>query len=88
MDYQEIIYTKKDKIATVTFNRPKQLNALTALMREEVLDATKDASADDSVRVVVFRGAGKAFCAGADLSQSPRVSGKKSAAPAPNSNLP
>ncbi|MFT5047616.1 MAG: 2-(1,2-epoxy-1,2-dihydrophenyl)acetyl-CoA isomerase [Candidatus Azotimanducaceae bacterium] len=88
MDYQEIIYTKKDRIATVTFNRPKQLNALTNLMREEVLDATKDASADDSVRVVVFKGAGKAFCAGADLSQSPRVSGKKTDAPVPNSNLP
>ncbi len=67
MDYQEIIYDKNNKVATITFNRPERLNALTDSMRVEILDAVKDASADDDMRVLIFKGAGRGFCAGADL---------------------
>ncbi len=85
MSYEEILYDKTEGVATITFNRPDRLNALTQLMRQEILDATKDASADDDVRVLVLKGAGKGFCAGADLSQrAPRGSGE----PEPNSGLP
>ncbi|MCZ6619985.1 MAG: enoyl-CoA hydratase-related protein [Gammaproteobacteria bacterium] len=87
MDYQEIIYEKADRVATITFNRPERLNALTQSMRAEILDAIKDASADDNMRVVVFKGAGKGFCAGADLTPKPSPSGEP-AQPAPNSGLP
>ena len=89
--YDEIVYTKDNKVATITFNRPDRLNALTQNMRVEILDATKDASRDDDVRVLVFKGAGKGFCAGADLASSARVSGNekgKEKGPEPNSHLP
>ena len=84
MDFEEILYAKKDKVATITFNRPDNLNALTQSMRVEILDATKDASADDDMRVLVFQGAGRGFCAGADLS----AGGKRADPEAPNSKLP
>jgi 2-(1,2-epoxy-1,2-dihydrophenyl)acetyl-CoA isomerase len=85
MDYHEILFAKENGIATITFNRPEHLNALTQSMRLEILDATRDAGSDDHVRVLVFKGAGKGFCAGADLSQRPS---KPSGESQPNSNLP
>ena len=66
--YQQILYDVKDGILTVTLNRPEKLNAFTATMMTEVIDAFGRASADDAVRAVVVTGAGRAFCAGADLS--------------------
>ena len=86
MSYQDIIYDKSERIATLTFNRPDRLNAITNIMRSEILEAIKDASEDDNIRVVVVKGAGKGFCAGADLAGG----GKQSQAhePAPNSRLP
>ncbi len=87
MDYQEIIYEKANRVATITFNRPERLNALTQHMRVEILDAIKDASADDDMRVVVFRGAGKGFCAGADLTPT-KSPATKTGHPEPNSSLP
>lgn len=68
MEYQEIGYQVEDGIATITLNRPEQLNAYTNRMRLETLDAFDRIDADDAVRVVVVTGAGRAFCAGADLS--------------------
>lgn len=88
MAYDEIVYTKENKVATITFNRPDRLNALTQNMRVEILDATKDASSDDDVRVLVFKGAGKGFCAGADLGASTRAPGNDKGDPEPNSQLP
>jgi enoyl-CoA hydratase/carnithine racemase len=67
MSYQQIRYEVRDRIATVTLNRPEQLNAWTDVMAEEVYQATHAASADDNVRVIVLTGAGKAFCAGGDI---------------------
>jgi enoyl-CoA hydratase/carnithine racemase len=67
MAYEEIFYTKVDRVATVTLNRPNRLNAWTPLMAEEVRDAMYQAADDAEVRVVVLTGAGRGFCSGADM---------------------
>lgn len=68
MDYQEIKYDVADKILTITLHRPEKLNAFTARMARELIDALDQADRDDGVRVIVVTGSGRAFCAGADLS--------------------
>jgi enoyl-CoA hydratase/carnithine racemase len=68
LDYREIRYELRDNILTITLNRPDKLNAFTLRMCAELLHALDRADADDDVRAVVFTGAGRAFCAGADLS--------------------
>ncbi len=68
MDYQQIAYDVADGILTITLNRPEKLNAFTETMMRELIDAFDRSDADDSVRAVVVTGAGRAFCAGADLS--------------------
>ena len=68
MDSQEIRYEVQDRVATVTLSRPDKLNAFTRRMRDELIDAFGRADADDGVRAVIVTGAGRAFCAGADLS--------------------
>jgi len=66
--YQEIIYDVADSIATITLNRPAQLNAFTGRMMYEMISAFDEVDADDNVRSVIVTGAGRGFCAGADLS--------------------
>jgi enoyl-CoA hydratase/carnithine racemase len=66
-DYEQIRYDVVDGIATVTLNRPDRLNAFTATMAAELIDAFDRTDADDEVRAVVLTGAGRGFCAGADL---------------------
>jgi len=68
MDYEQIRYAVEDGILTITLHRPEKLNAFTTRMMHELLDAFERADADDAVRVVIVTGAGRAFCAGADLS--------------------
>lgn len=68
MSYTEITYQVADNIATLTLHRPDKMNAFTGVMMAEMIDAFDKADADDNVRVVVVTGAGRAFCAGADLS--------------------
>lgn len=68
MEYTQITYEVADRIATITLNRPEQLNAFTNTMMREVIDAFDRVDADDEVRVVIVTGAGRGFCAGADLS--------------------
>src|SRR5579884_324975 len=68
MEYHEILYDVADRVATITLNRPDKLNAWTARMYEEVNDAMSSAEADDTVRAVILTGAGRGFCAGADMS--------------------
>ena len=68
MDYQQILYEAQDGILTLTLNRPEKLNAFTATMRNELIDAFDRADRDDTVRAIILTGAGRAFCAGADLS--------------------
>jgi enoyl-CoA hydratase/carnithine racemase len=67
-DYEEIRYDVDDSILTITLHRPDNMNAFTARMKNELVDAFDRADADDDVRVVIVTGAGRAFCAGADLS--------------------
>lgn len=68
MDYSQIRYEVVDRVATITLDRPDQLNAFTGTMLRELLDAFDRVDADDEVRAVIVTGAGRAFCAGADLS--------------------
>ncbi len=68
MAYQHILFDVEDGIATLTLNRPDKLNAFTGIMMDEMIDAFDRADADDAVRVVIVTGAGRGFCAGADLS--------------------
>jgi enoyl-CoA hydratase/carnithine racemase len=68
MEYTQIIYSVDEHIATITLNRPEQLNAFTGTMMHELVDAFDRIDADDDVRVVIVTGAGRGFCAGADLS--------------------
>jgi len=69
MEYETILYTKEGPVATITLNRPDNLNAYTNLLLEEMLRAIDDVRQDDNIRVLIITGAGRAFCAGADLSQ-------------------
>jgi 2-(1,2-epoxy-1,2-dihydrophenyl)acetyl-CoA isomerase len=67
MDYENIVFKARDKIATITLNSPKNFNAITEEMLADlgnVLDACAD---DDSIRVIIIRGEGRVFCSGADM---------------------
>ena len=68
MNYEQIIYEVKEHILTLTLNRPDHLNAFTPQMRNELLDAFDRADADDQIRAIIVTGAGRALCAGMDLS--------------------
>ena len=68
MNFDEIIYDVSDRVATITLNRPDKMNAFTNRMLKEIIAAMDLADADDEVRAIIFTGAGKAYCAGADLS--------------------
>jgi enoyl-CoA hydratase/carnithine racemase len=68
MTYEQILTDVADGILTITLNRPDRMNAFTLRMSEELIDCFGGADEDDAVRVVIVTGAGKAFCAGADLS--------------------
>ena len=68
MNFEQILYEVDDRVAVITLNRPEMLNAWTQVMMENILQALDMADNDDNVRVVIFTGAGRAYCAGADLS--------------------
>ena len=67
MSYETLLYAVDDAIATITLNRPKSLNTIVPPMPDELQDAVLRAGDDESVRVIVLRGAGRAFCAGFDF---------------------
>jgi enoyl-CoA hydratase/carnithine racemase len=67
MTYETLLYEVADEIATVTLNRPAKMNAFTAQMGEEIVAAFRAADADRAVRAIIFTGAGRSFCAGADI---------------------
>jgi enoyl-CoA hydratase/carnithine racemase len=68
MPTQETLYNVANRVATITLNRPTKLNAWTAVMESEVRSHMENAEQDDEVRVIVLTGAGRGFCAGADMS--------------------
>lgn len=68
MAYEQIRYEVADNTLTITLNRPDKLNAFTATMQRELIDAFDKADSDDTIRAIIVTGAGRAFCAGADLS--------------------
>lgn len=69
MTFEQIKYEVSDRILTISLNRPDRLNAFTAKMGDELCKALDIADADDQVRAVIVTGEGRAFCAGADLSE-------------------
>ncbi|MDQ3107222.1 MAG: enoyl-CoA hydratase-related protein, partial [Actinomycetota bacterium] len=75
VEYGQILYEVTDGVALVTLNRPEKLNAMTAQMGAEMSDAMAEADEDDAVRAVIVTGAGKGFCAGADLGGGDQFAG-------------
>jgi enoyl-CoA hydratase/carnithine racemase len=78
--YEQILYDVAESVATVTLNRPDKLNAWTGQMEKEVQAAMAQAEADDAVRVIILTGAGRGFCAGADMQDLGKVAGTSSPA--------
>jgi enoyl-CoA hydratase/carnithine racemase len=70
-DFETILYEVDDRIATITFNRPDQLNAVSPQMVKELRAAYAAAEADESVWIIIVTGSGRAFCAGADVTEIP-----------------
>ncbi|MBI2857732.1 MAG: enoyl-CoA hydratase/isomerase family protein, partial [Chloroflexi bacterium] len=70
MRFEEITYEKQDGVGLITLNRPHVLNAFSSTMLSEWVQAIEDAKYDAEVKVIVVTGAGRGFCAGADLKES------------------
>lgn len=68
MPYSEILYSAAERVAVITLNRPDKLNAWTGVMEREVGSAMEQAERDQEVRAIILTGAGRGFCAGADMS--------------------
>ena len=68
MAYETIKYEVDEQTLTITLNRPDKLNAFNGTMMEEMIAALDAADADDNIRAIIVTGAGRGFCAGADLS--------------------
>ncbi|MBP7702011.1 MAG: crotonase/enoyl-CoA hydratase family protein [Phenylobacterium sp.] len=75
MAYNTLLWEVEDRVLTLTLNRPDQMNAFTVEMAHELIDAFERASEDDAVGAIVVTGAGRAFCAGMDLSAAGNVFG-------------
>ena len=67
MEFECILYDVKDKVLTITLNRPDRLNAYTGQMQSNLIEAFDKAGKDDDIRAIIVTGAGRGFCAGADL---------------------
>src|SRR5215472_7222633 len=74
MSYSQIRYAVEEGIATVTLDRPDRLNAWTAVMETEMRAVMAEIAADDTVRVAILTGAGRGFCAGADIERLTQAS--------------
>jgi enoyl-CoA hydratase/carnithine racemase len=86
MEREQITEELEDGILTITLNRPDRLNAWTETMAQELIAAFDRADSDDEVRVVIITGAGRAFCAGADLERGGETFNRGDAADAPRDN--
>jgi 2-(1,2-epoxy-1,2-dihydrophenyl)acetyl-CoA isomerase len=69
MNYESLLFEKKDGIATITLNSPDKLNAISTKMKESLFAAMDEVNKDDSIKVVILTGAGRGFCAGHDISE-------------------
>jgi enoyl-CoA hydratase/carnithine racemase len=78
MNFEQITYQVEDRILTITLNRPERMNACNARTYEELIAAFDLADADDEVKAIIVTGAGKAFCAGADLERGADTWGARS----------
>jgi len=76
--WQEILYKVEDGVATITLTRPEKLNAWTVVMAGELREALAKVDGDDQVRAIVLTGAGRGFCAGADMSRLAAAAAGKS----------
>ena len=88
MKYKNIIYEKSDYIARITLNRPKTLNAMCPELSDDISQAIKEVNKDDEVKVVIFKGAGRALSAGADLTKVGFVYGWKEPKPGEKGRRP
>lgn len=75
MHFSTLQYEIEEHILTLTLNRPERMNAFTVSMANELIEAFNAASEDDDIRAIIVTGAGRAFCAGMDLSQEGNVFG-------------
>ncbi|MBI2766300.1 MAG: enoyl-CoA hydratase/isomerase family protein [Chloroflexi bacterium] len=66
-DFEQLLYSQEGRVVTITLNRPERLNAWTGTLENEFITAIRQASDDDSVGCIVVTGAGRGFCAGADI---------------------
>ena len=83
MDFTDILYEVSDGIATITLNRPDKLNAWTGTMGLELRQAMEAADADANVRVIILTGAGRGFCAGADMTMLQGIGATRGTRPQP-----
>ena len=88
MKFKNIIYEKSDYIARITLNRPQTLNAMCPELSDDISRAIKDVNEDDEVKVVIFKGAGRALSAGADLTKVGFVYGWKEPKPGEKGRRP
>ena len=88
MSYQEILLQRTDYVATITLNRPSRLNAWTSTMETELRSAVEVAEADPAVRAIVFTGAGRGFCAGADMDLLSAAAGQRAESKSPHAQAP
>lgn len=88
MEYQDILYTKEDGIATITLNRPDNRNAFTPEMTDSLYRAIDDAAKDNKVRVLIITGSGNSFCSGADVKAMAKRTVQSGGKPAEGRNMP
>ena len=69
MNYEDLLFEKKDSIAFITLNSPDKLNAISSKMKASLFAATDEVNKDDSIKVAILTGAGRGFCAGHDISE-------------------
>ena len=86
MAYSQILFEVEDRVATITLNRPEQMNTWTSVMSGELSQAMHRCNEDDEIRAVVLTGAGdRAFCAGADLGRGDETfAGRENREPEPD----
>src|SRR5687768_7278374 len=81
MTYQCLLYEVRERVATLTLNRPERLNALGGSLREDLYDAVTKSAADPDVGAVVITGAGRGFCSGGDVKSMSEREGAAAAPP-------